>query len=250
MKKIVFVLTTGILLSACSSEQEKVNTETIEAKTTDVVVNPNQLLTMEIDGMVCKMGCGGAIRKGLKGTKRWLETHAVPMRNELGAIISILAVTRDITERTTIEKEKNSLLLTLENSLNEIYIFDAETYKFSFVNKGALHNLGYLESEIKTLTPFDINSDIKLDSFNELVSPLLKGEKEKITLITNHKRKDGSVYPVEVHLQLVIEDKAKGISKPIESEPVKKETVKKVPSTTKKTTAKKKTATKKATTKK
>ncbi|WP_445719232.1 PAS domain S-box protein [Flavobacterium sp.] len=147
--------------------------------------------------------------KGLKGTKRWLETHAVPMRNELGAIISILAVTRDITERTTIEKEKNSLLLTLENSLNEIYIFDAETYKFSFVNKGALHNLGYLESEIKTLTPFDINSDFKIDSFNELVSPLLKGEKEKITLITNHKRKDGSVYPVEVHLQLVIEDKAK-----------------------------------------
>ena len=69
MKKIVFVLTTGILLSACSSEQEKVNTETIEAKTTDVVVNPNQLLTMEIDGMVCQMGCGGAIRKGLKDTK-------------------------------------------------------------------------------------------------------------------------------------------------------------------------------------
>ncbi|MDP5000429.1 MAG: PAS domain S-box protein [Flavobacterium sp.] len=149
--------------------------------------------------------------KGLKGTKRWLETHAVPMRNELGTIISILAVTRDITERTTIEKEKNSLLLTLENSLNEIYIFDAETYKYSFVNKGALHNLGYLESEIKTLTPFDINSDFKIDSFNELVSPLLKGEKEKITLITNHKRKDGSVYPVEVHLQLVIEDKSKRI---------------------------------------
>lgn len=69
MKKIVFVLTTGILLSACSSEQEKVNTETIEAKTTDVVVNPNQLLAMEIDGMVCQMGCGGAIRKGLKDTK-------------------------------------------------------------------------------------------------------------------------------------------------------------------------------------
>ena len=67
--------------------------------------------------------------KGLKGTKRWLETHAVPMRNELGAIISILAVTRDITERTTIEKEKNSLLLTLENSLNEKDNFEK---RFSF----------------------------------------------------------------------------------------------------------------------
>lgn len=68
MKKIVFVLTTGILLSACSSEPKSENVETTEVETTDVVVNPNQLLTMEIDGMVCQMGCGGSIRKGLKET--------------------------------------------------------------------------------------------------------------------------------------------------------------------------------------
>jgi PAS domain S-box-containing protein len=35
--------------------------------------------------------------KGLKGTRRWLETHAVPMNNEQGDIISLLGVTRDIT---------------------------------------------------------------------------------------------------------------------------------------------------------
>jgi len=69
MKKIAFVLTTGILLSACSSEQKKENSDSIGVETADTVVNPNQLLTMEIDGMVCQMGCGGSIRKGLKGTK-------------------------------------------------------------------------------------------------------------------------------------------------------------------------------------
>ncbi|HVE56138.1 MAG TPA: PAS domain S-box protein [Pyrinomonadaceae bacterium] len=40
---------------------------------------------------------------GLKGRHCWLETHAVPMRNQSGEIISLLSVTRDITERRGIE---------------------------------------------------------------------------------------------------------------------------------------------------
>jgi diguanylate cyclase (GGDEF)-like protein/PAS domain S-box-containing protein len=36
---------------------------------------------------------------GKKGTERWLETHASPLRNGRGQITSIVAVTRDITER-------------------------------------------------------------------------------------------------------------------------------------------------------
>jgi len=35
-----------------------------------------------------------------------------------------------------------------------------------------------------------------------LISPLLSGRKEKVIFETIHKRKDGSLYPVEVHLQL------------------------------------------------
>lgn len=34
---------------------------------------------------------------GRKGTTRWLETHATPLRDERGAVASLLAVTRDIT---------------------------------------------------------------------------------------------------------------------------------------------------------
>jgi diguanylate cyclase (GGDEF)-like protein/PAS domain S-box-containing protein len=37
--------------------------------------------------------------RGLKGTYRWVESHAVPLRNEHQEITSILAITRDITER-------------------------------------------------------------------------------------------------------------------------------------------------------
>lgn len=41
--------------------------------------------------------------KGLKGTHRWLETHAVPMQDD-GAI-EHLAITRDITERKLLEDQ-------------------------------------------------------------------------------------------------------------------------------------------------
>jgi len=143
--------------------------------------------------------------KGLKGTHRWLETHAVPMKNEQGDIISLLGVTRDITERKKAEQEKNNLQATLESSLNEIYIFDAETLQFTYVNKGALLNLGYSVHEIKTITPLDLKPNFTAISFKQLVTPLVNNEKEKIIFFTNHKRKNGSLYPVEIHLQLVTE---------------------------------------------
>jgi PAS domain S-box-containing protein len=42
---------------------------------------------------------------GIKGTQRWLETHAVPLKDTEGTIISLLGVTRDITNRKKIEEE-------------------------------------------------------------------------------------------------------------------------------------------------
>lgn len=41
---------------------------------------------------------------GKKGTKRWLETHAAPLRDENGTIVGVLAVTRDITEHKASEQ--------------------------------------------------------------------------------------------------------------------------------------------------
>lgn len=42
---------------------------------------------------------------GLKGTRRWLETHAVPLRDSEQDIIALLSVTRDITDRKQAEEE-------------------------------------------------------------------------------------------------------------------------------------------------
>jgi len=42
---------------------------------------------------------------GVKGRRLWLETHAVPLRNDKDEIISLLGITRNITERKQAEEE-------------------------------------------------------------------------------------------------------------------------------------------------
>lgn len=139
------------------------------------------------------------------GEEFWINFSVSPVADENGWFTHWISIERDVTQRKIDEQERNSLQATLQSSLNEIYIFDFDTLKFSYVNKGALLNLGYSENEIKVLTPLDLKPSFTATSFKQLVAPLKDNEKEKIIFFTNHKRKDGSLYPVEVHLQLVTE---------------------------------------------
>lgn len=140
-----------------------------------------------------------------KNNERWVRSLGnAEMVN--GVCTRLYGSFQDINEQKMVELQKNSLQNTLENSLNEIYIFDADTFQFIYVNKGALINIGYSAEEIKKLTPLDIKPDYTLASFKELTKPLINNEKEKLIFFTNHQRKDGSLYPVEVHLQLVAEN--------------------------------------------
>ncbi len=84
---------------------------------------------------------------------------------------------------------------------NEIYIFDAETLHFVYVNRCAQVNLGYTMEEFRELTPLDIKPEHPLACFTETGAPLLNGTQDHIEFMSAHRRKDGSEYPVQVHLE-------------------------------------------------
>ena len=104
------------------------------------------------------------------------------------------------------EEERTRLLKVIQQSLNEIYLFDSETLEFEYVNQAALNNLGFLESEMKQRTPLDINPDLDENIFKGFLASLRNGNKDKIEFLSSHKRKDGSQYPVETHLQWMRQD--------------------------------------------
>lgn len=98
--------------------------------------------------------------------------------------------------------EHNLLSETLSSSMDEIYIFDAVTYRFRSVNEGALKNLGYSRDQMMYMTPLDIKPEISEREFARLLEPLDSGKTERVIFETNHQRADHSRYPVEVHVQL------------------------------------------------
>lgn len=136
------------------------------------------------------------------GNVIWADVSTILQKDKNGKPLYFITAVLDLTERKKAEKEKFKLLNVIENSLNEIFIFDSDTFKFEFVNYGALKNIGYTFEEMKNMTPADIKPEFTIESFKELVNPLLTGEKEILIFETIHERKDKSKYNVEVHLQL------------------------------------------------
>jgi len=113
-----------------------------------------------------------------------------------------VAIILDITELKRVERYNIGLNRIFNDSLNEIYIFDAVTLKFTEVNQGACQNIGYTLDELREMTPLDIKPEMTAEMFSALIMPLRLGRKAKLEFVTIHRRKDGTEYPVEVHLQL------------------------------------------------
>jgi len=120
------------------------------------------------------------------------------------------AIERELKEAKLREKhreaqiERDRLLTVIQNSLNEIYIFDCETLKFQYLNQAASSNLGFDPDTVQDMTPIDINPYLdSAEDYKRIIQPLLNGELEKDLYLTKHVRKDGSTYPIEIHLQLI-----------------------------------------------
>ncbi len=126
----------------------------------------------------------------------------VSLLNELARDMAYGIVSlRTQAERRRAESMAARFGRILDDSLNEIYIFNAETLRFIQVNNGAVKNLGYSAEEFRDLTPLDIKPEFTRESLLRLLEPLLDGREKRVRFTTVHKRRDGTVYPVEVHVQ-------------------------------------------------
>jgi PAS domain S-box-containing protein len=114
------------------------------------------------------------------GEERIVHEQAEVIFDEVGKPIRMVGTVQDITKRRQSEDEEVMFGKILENSLNEIYIFDNEDLHFIWVNRGAQQNLGYSIRELKNLTPIDLKPEFTVPGFQELIQPLRTGEVDKI----------------------------------------------------------------------
>lgn len=141
--------------------------------------------------------------KTREGQIKWIWEKGLGIFSSEGQLIALEGFISDITSRKLAEEEKLQFANILEASMNELYIFNSHDYRFIYANQGALTNLGYSLSDLKTMTPLDIKPQIPKVYFTQIISPLINGLQDKVIFETIHQRKDGSQYPVEINLQLL-----------------------------------------------
>ena len=107
---------------------------------------------------------------------------------------------RRIAARRKAEERARGLGRILENSLGEVYIFDAETFRYREVNRGARENLGYSLDELREMSAYEVKPGLTAEALAGILRPLSEGRVDHLRYESVHRRKDGSEYPVEIHV--------------------------------------------------
>ncbi len=136
------------------------------------------------------------------GSIRIVKQRSEIYLDQKGKPVQILGTLQDITDRKEAENLATRLGRILDKSFNEIYIFDAETYKFAKVNLAARLNLRYTMTELYKMTPVDLLPEFTWKQFEVLTDSLKRGIESVTAFETVFKRNNGVLYPVDIRLQL------------------------------------------------
>jgi diguanylate cyclase (GGDEF)-like protein/PAS domain S-box-containing protein len=148
---------------------------------------------------------------GLQGTRRWLETHATPLRDtHTGETTKLLGVTRDISERKQAELAlQESALHTqaiLDNMFDGVITIDTHGTIHSF-NKAATVIFGYSHEEVvggnvTMLMPqhFKNQHESYLRHHNETLDSEVSNTLREV----EGQRKNGEVFPMSLSISKIL----------------------------------------------
>lgn len=112
----------------------------------------------------------------------------------------------EMEERERVQADLRRFQMTLNETLDCVFMFDDQDLKFLYFNKGAVDQVGYSPEELFRMTPFDIKPDFNEAKFRAFISPFLKRRETARRFETVHQHKDGTLIPVEIFLQYITPD--------------------------------------------
>lgn len=125
------------------------------------------------------------------------------LRNSDGKPVRMVGTHVDLTDQKRSEEKLSQFKTTLDQTMDCVFMFRADTLQFFYVNHGAVKQVGYSEEELMQMTPLDIEPLLNEGKFRSLVKPLIVGERSSERFETIHRCKDGTHIPVEISLQYV-----------------------------------------------
>jgi PAS domain S-box-containing protein len=139
-----------------------------------------------------------------EGRSQYRRVSGKPIFDENGEFKGYRGTVTGVTKSIETELLATQLGRIIDETLNEIYVIDAASLRFILVNRGARENLGYSMDELRRMTPADIWPDIAPDVMADKLRQLDTDSHSTPVLELSHRRKDGTTYDAEVHLQRVV----------------------------------------------
>jgi PAS domain S-box-containing protein len=135
------------------------------------------------------------------GQYRWLLVRGVPLRDETGTIVKWYGANTDIDDRKraeeTLRETETRFRTYIDHATDAFFVLEFEGGTILDVNRRACENLGYMREELIGKRVFEFDAGLDPEWLNQNIRPRIEAG-ERVIFQTRHRRKDGSVFPVEI----------------------------------------------------
>jgi PAS domain S-box-containing protein len=136
------------------------------------------------------------------GGKRYVSVSGLPVFDQTGRFLGYRGVGRHITERKRVEealRESEARFRTFVDHATDTFMLHNEDGEVLDVNRNACESLGYGRDEMIGMTPFFFDLELNAATWQRNREHLKAGG--VATLESRYRRKDGTVFPVEVRMR-------------------------------------------------
>ncbi|MEZ4734389.1 MAG: PAS domain S-box protein [Caldilineaceae bacterium] len=142
-------------------------------------------------------------REFVTPTGRWcMQVTLIPVSDGAGRIYRLVGIGHNVTAQKQAEANLRAsearFRAFLDHATDAFFVHD-DRGAIVDVNRHACESLGYTREELVGKTPFDIDAEMKIDFLRQIGARLISGE--IVTFETRHRRKNGTLFPVEVRMR-------------------------------------------------
>ncbi len=109
-----------------------------------------------------------------------------------------MAAVRDVSDRLAAERHSRAIRYAIHTALDGLFILDADSLRFSYVNEAGCRMYGYSVDELITMGPLDLTPDPVEDDVGEACRALMAGDLDQVRAQVTSRRRDGTEFPTEV----------------------------------------------------